>query len=37
VLADESGVFMRPLEVSGPVRFVVEIDGRAQGTTWVTL
>ncbi len=24
VLSDESGVFMRPLEVSGPVRFVVE-------------
>ena len=37
VLSDESGVFMRPLEVSGPVRFVVEIDGRARGTTWVTL
>ena len=37
VLSDESGVFMRPLEVSGPVRFVVEVGGRTQGTAWVTL
>ena len=37
VLSDESGVFMRPLEVSGPVRFVVDVGGRTQGTAWVTL
>ena len=37
VLSDESGVFMRPLEVTGPVRFVVEVGGRTQGTAWVTL
>ncbi len=37
VLSDESGVFMRPLDVSGPVRFVVESGGHTQGTAWVTL
>ena len=37
VLSDESGVFMRPLEVTGPVRFVVEVGGRTQGTAWVSL
>lgn len=37
VLSDESGVFMRPLDVTGPVRFVVESGGRRQGTAWVTL
>lgn len=37
VQSDESGVFMRPLDVSGPVRFVVESHGRRTGTAWVTL
>lgn len=37
VLSDESGVFVRPLDVSGPVRFVVEAGGRRTGTAWVTL
>jgi len=37
VLSDESGVFMRPLEVSGPVRFVVDVGGRTRGTAWVTV
>jgi hypothetical protein len=37
MLSDESGVFMGPLAVSGPVRFVIEIEGHSQGTAWITL
>ena len=37
VQSDESGVFTRPLHVSGPVRFVLDVGGHTQGTAWVTL
>ena len=37
VQSDESGVFTRPLDVSGPVRFVLDVGGHTQGTAWVIL